>query len=201
MLENRDYTLIVDRSGSMSEQDQAGGKSRWDVVKNSAIALAEKCEEYDPDGITVYLFSSRFRRYDNVNADKVRKIFEDNTPVGKTALAAVLDDALTNYFERKAAGTSQPNGEIMLVITDGEPDNRKDVIKLLIEASKKIDRDEELGISFIQVGHDPKVREFLKALDDQLLETGAAFDIVDTITLEDMEGKSLSDVLLNAILD
>ncbi len=201
MLENRDYTLIVDRSGSMSEQDQADGKSRWDVVKDSAIALAEQCDEYDPDGITVYLFSSRFRRYDNVNADKVRKIFEDNTPVGKTALAAVLNDALNNYFERKAAGTSQPNGEIMLVITDGEPDNRKDVIKLLIEASKKIDRDEELGISFIQVGHDPKVREFLKALDDQLLETGAAFDIVDTITLEDMEGKSLSDVLLNAILD
>ncbi|OAB57541.1 hypothetical protein AY600_10635 [Phormidium willei BDU 130791] len=201
MLENRDYTLIVDRSGSMSEQDQTGGKSRWEVVKNSAIALAEKCEEYDPDGITVYLFSSRFRRYDNVNSDKVRKIFEENTPVGKTGLAAVLDDALNNYFERKAAGTSQPNGEIMLVITDGEPDNRKDVIKLLIEASKKIDRDEELGISFIQVGHDPKVREFLKALDDQLTDTGAAFDIVDTITLEDMEGKSLSDVLLNAILD
>jgi uncharacterized protein with von Willebrand factor type A (vWA) domain len=201
MLENRDYTLIVDRSGSMSEQDQPGGKSRWEVVKNSAIALAEKCDEYDPDGITVYLFSSRFRRYDNVNSDKVRKIFEENTPVGKTGLATVLDDALNNYFERKAAGTSQPNGEIMLVITDGEPDNRKDVIKLLIEASKKIDRDEELGISFIQVGHDPKVREFLKALDDQLTDTGAAFDIVDTITLEDMEGKSLSDVLLNAILD
>ncbi|WP_159785089.1 VWA domain-containing protein [Sodalinema gerasimenkoae] len=201
MLENRDYTLIVDRSGSMSEQDQAGGKSRWDVVKNSAIALAEKCDEYDPDGITVYLFSSRFRRYDNVNADKVREIFEQNNPVGKTALAEVLGDALNNYFERKAAGTSQPNGEIILVITDGEPNNRKDVIKLLIEASQKIDRDEELGISFIQVGNDPKVREFLKALDDQLTDTGAAFDIVDTITLEDMEGQSLSDVLLNAILD
>ncbi|MCC5897650.1 MAG: VWA domain-containing protein [Phormidium sp. GEM2.Bin31] len=201
MLENRDYTLIVDRSGSMSEQDQAGGKSRWEVVKKSAIALAEKCDEYDPDGITVYLFSSRFRRYDNVNADKVRQIFEENNPVGKTALAEVLEDALNNYFERKAAGTSQPNGEIMLVITDGEPNNRKDVIKLLIEASRKIDRDEELGISFIQVGNDPKVREFLKALDDQLTATGAAFDIVDTITLDDMEGKSLSDVLLNAILD
>ena len=30
MLENRDYTLIIDKSGSMSTNDQAGGKSRWE---------------------------------------------------------------------------------------------------------------------------------------------------------------------------
>lgn len=201
MLENRDYTLIVDRSGSMSEQDQADGKSRWEVVKNSTIALAEKCQEYDPDGITVYLFSSKFRRYDNVTTEKVERIFTENTPVGKTDLGAVLSHALENYFTRKKAGETKPNGEIMLVITDGEPDDRKAVVKTIIQASKQIDRDEELGISFIQVGKDPKVTEFLKALDDQLTDTGAAFDIVDTVTLEDMNGQSLSDVLLNAILD
>lgn len=201
MLENRDYTLIIDRSGSMSEQDQDEGKSRWEVVKNSTLSLAEKCQEYDPDGITVYLFSSKFRRYDNVTTEKVERIFSENSPVGKTDLAAVLQDALDNYFDRKANGQTKPNGEIFLVITDGEPDDRKSVIKLIIQASRKIDRDEELGISFIQVGHDPKVTEFLKALDDQLTDTGAAFDIVDTVTLEDMEGQSLSDVLLNAIVD
>lgn len=201
MLENRDYTLIIDKSGSMSTQDQADGKSRWDVVQESTLALAQKCEEYDPDGITVYVFSSRFRRYDNVTAARVSQVFDENDPVGRTDLASVLQDALDSYFGRKAAKTTKPNGETILVITDGEPDDRKAVMKMIIEASRKMDVDEELAISFLQVGDDPKVTEFLKALDDLLQGAGAKFDIVDTITLENMKGLSLTDVLLNAITD
>jgi uncharacterized protein with von Willebrand factor type A (vWA) domain len=201
VLENRDYTLIIDKSGSMSAQDQAGNKSRWETVQESTLALAKKCEEFDPDGITIYVFSSRFKRYDNVTSDKVTQIFEENDPVGRTDLASVLQDALDNFFDRRTAGTTKPNGETMLVITDGEPDDRKTVMKQIIEASRKIDRDEELAISFIQVGDDPKVTEFLTALDDQLQDAGAKFDIVDTVTLKKMQGLSLSDVLLNAIMD
>jgi hypothetical protein len=37
-LRNRDYTLIIDKSGSMSTKDQAGGKSRWDVMQESTLA-------------------------------------------------------------------------------------------------------------------------------------------------------------------
>ncbi len=71
MLQNRDYTIIIDKSGSMYTKDQMGGKSRWALMQESTIALAYKCEELDPDGITVYLFSGRFKRYDNVTAAKV----------------------------------------------------------------------------------------------------------------------------------
>ena len=74
-------------------------------------------------------------------------------------------------------------------------------MKEIVAASRQIDRDEELEISFIQVGDDPQVTEFLKALDDNLVEAGAQFDIVDTINLESMQGLSLSEVLLNAIID
>jgi hypothetical protein len=35
MLENRDYTLIIDRSSSMSTLDQPGGKSRWAAIQES----------------------------------------------------------------------------------------------------------------------------------------------------------------------
>jgi len=201
VLENRDYTLIIDRSGSMSTQDHAANKSRWEAVRDSAIALAEKCEQFDPDGITVYLFSSRFRRYDNVTSSKVAQIFAENQPVGRTNLAEVLQDALSNFLERKQRGELKPNGETILVITDGAPDDRKAVMKEIVAASRQIDRDEELAISFIQVGDDPQVTEFLKALDDNLVEAGAQFDIVDTIDLESMQGLSLSEVLLNAIID
>jgi uncharacterized protein with von Willebrand factor type A (vWA) domain len=201
LVEKRDYTLIIDKSGSMSIRDQVGGKSRWEIMQESTLALASKCEELDPDGITVYLFSGRFRRYDNVTASKVSQVFQENEPSGRTDLAGVLQDAIQNYFQRKATGQTKPNGETILIVTDGEPDERKAVMKVIIEASRRMDRDEELAMSFIQVGNDAQATKFLKILDDELQGAGAKFDIVDTVTMDDMEDMTLTEVLLNAIVD
>ncbi|WP_017316012.1 vWA domain-containing protein [Mastigocladopsis repens] len=201
MLENRDYTLIIDKSGSMATPDQKGGRSRWAAAQESTFALASKCEQLDPDGITVYLFSGKFKRYENVTSSKVMQIFQENDPSGTTDLAGVLKHATDNYFQRKAAGQTKPNGETILVVTDGEPDDRKAVMKVIIEVSRRMDRDEELAISFIQVGTDSQATRFLKVLDDDLQGAGAKFDICDTITIDDMEDMSLSEVLLNAIND
>ena len=201
MMSDRDYTLIIDKSGSMSTPDQAGGRTRWQIAQESTIALARKCEEFDPDGITVYVFSGRFKRYENVTAAKVAQIFQENDPAGTTNLGSVLQDALNNYFQRKAAGTTKPNGETILVITDGEPDDRKAVFEIIISATRQMEKDEELAISMIQVGADPQATKFLKALDDQLQSVGAKFDICDTVTLDDLEDMSLADVLMNAITD
>lgn len=200
-MKNRDYTLILDKSGSMSTPDQPSGKSRWQAAEESTVALARKCEQFDPDGITVYMFSSRFKRYDDVTASKVEQIFMENDPVGTTNLAAVLMDATNQYFQRKAAGQSKPDGETILVITDGEPDDRRAVMEVIIDATRRMDRDEELGISFIQVGTDAGATKFLKALDDQLQGVGAKFDICDTITMDDMADMSLAEVLISAIND
>lgn len=197
---NRDYTLILDKSGSMSVADQ-GGKSRWVYAQESTLALARKCDQLDPDGITLYTFSGRFKRYDNVTASRVDQVFLENDPVGTTNLAAVLQDATNRFFQRKAAGQLAANGETILVVTDGEPDDRRAVIDVIINATQKMDRDEELAISFIQVGNDAGATAFLKALDDQLEGVGAKFDICDTITIDDMGDMSLAEVLLAAIAD
>ena len=201
VLQDRDYTLIIDKSGSMSTADQPGGKTRWQIAQESTLALARKCEEIDPDGITIYVFSGRFRRYDNVTSDKVAQVYLENDPMGRTVLASVLQDAIDSYLGRKAQGSAKANGETILVITDGEPDDRRAVMKQIIETSRKLDRDDELAISLIQVGSDRQATEFLKALDDQLQGAGAKFDIVDTITIDDMEDLTLAEVLLNAIKD
>jgi Mg-chelatase subunit ChlD len=201
MMSDRDYTLIIDKSGSMSTPDQMGGRSRWEIAQESTLALARKAEQFDPDGITVYVFSGRFKRYDDVTSAKVAQIFLENDPSGTTNLASVLQDALNNYFQRKAAGKTKPNGETILVITDGEPDDRKAVFEVIIHATRQMERDEELAISIIQVGSDAQATKFLKALDDQLQSVGAKFDICDTVTLDDLEEMSLVDVLTNAITD
>ena len=201
MIQERDYTLIIDKSGSMSTPDQAGGKSRWEIMQESTLALARKCEQFDPDGMTVYLFSGKFKRFDDVTSDKVAQIFMENDPAGTTNLAGVLKDATDNYFKRKAAGQTKANGETILVVTDGEPDDRKAVFEVIVNASQQMEKDEELGISIVQVGSDAQATKFMKALDDQMESIGAKFDICDTVTFDDMEDMSLAEILTNAITD
>ncbi|GAB1544089.1 hypothetical protein NUACC21_67650 [Scytonema sp. NUACC21] len=177
------------------------GKQANARAQESTLALARKCEQFDPDGITVYVFSGKFKRYEDVTSAKVAQVFMENDPAGTTNLAGVLLHATENYFQRKAGGKTKLNGETILVITDGEPDDRKAVFEVIINASRKMERDEELAISIVQVGSDAQATKFLKALDDQLQSVGAKFDICDTITLEDLEDMSLTDVLMNAITD
>lgn len=194
ILAKRDYVLIIDKSGSMSRPD-VNGKSRWESAKESAVALARKCAQFDADGIDLYVFSGNFKKYSNTTPDKVEQIFNENDPMGSTALHLVLQDALSCYFTNKAKPVT------ILVLTDGEPDDRAAVSKVIIDSSKKMDSDEEVAISFIQVGKDPSARAFLKSLDDDLQQNGAKFDIVDTVTFDEMDNMTLNEVLLNAIND
>lgn len=202
-LENRDYTLIIDKSGSMANKLPNGDQTLWELMQETTFALATRCEQFDPDGITVYTFSTKFRRYDNVTASKVRQIFQENEPAGRTETADVLSDALKNYFQRREQGQAKIGGETFLVITDGQADHPKDVIDVIIAATKNINRGDELAISFVQIGNDPDARKFLKTLDNDLLSAEARFDIVDTVTFDEIEEGdiSLKEVLIKAMTD
>lgn len=201
MLENRDYTIIVDKSGSMCTKDMPGGKTRWEAVQEATFALASKCETYDPDGITLYTFASNFKRYDNVTSGKINDVWKENDPMGSTQLDTVLKDALDDYFGRKSSGKTKENGDLIVVVTDGEPNDRDAVSKVIIEATKKMDKDEELAILFFQVGRDEGATHFLDYLDDNLVSQGAKFDIVDTTKWSDAENMTLNELLLKAIED
>ncbi|MBW4562122.1 MAG: VWA domain-containing protein [Mojavia pulchra JT2-VF2] len=201
MLENRDYTLIIDQSASMATTDQRNGRSRWSALQESTLALAIRCEEFDLDGITIYLFSKGFKRYDYVKSNQIKQIFADNLPGDTTNLAGVLQDAINNYFKRKADGKTKPEGEVILVVTDGTPGDRQAVFEVIINATHRLEKAQELRISLIQVGADTKATKFLHALDDELQSVGAKFDICDTITLDELEDMSLTDVLVKAVTD
>lgn len=191
----RDYTLILDKSGSMSRSDE-GGKTRWELMQESTLAIASKCEKLDPDGITIYLFSGNFRRYENTTAAKVAAIFDENEPMGGTNLTSVLKDAIDRHF-------SNPNAkpETIIIVTDGEPDDRKSVMQVIIDATGKMKSDEELALLFIQCGKDAGAKEFLVALDDKLQGVGAKFDICDTKTMDDLGDMTITEVLEAAISD
>lgn len=74
-------------------------------------------------------------------------------------------------------------------------------MRVIVDASRRIDRDEELGVSLVQVGTDRQARRFLKMLDDDLTRAAAPFDICNTVTLDEMEDLGLAEVLLRAVND
>jgi len=193
------YTLIIDKSGSMANPSfLLPGKSLYAEAQEATIALARRVEQFDPDGIDLYFFSSKFKRYENVTASKVAELYDANMPIGSTRLDAVLEDCFSHINARRK---SSDTNEMILIITDGEPDDRKAVASAIVAQTQKINKDEELTILFLQIGKDPSATRFLKALDDDLTKAGAKFDIVDVKTFEDMEDSSIDQVILEAVSD
>ena len=201
VLQQRDYTLIIDCSQSMATLEKSEGKNRWELVQESILAIASYCEQYDPDGITLYLFSDQFERYEKVTSDKVIYIFQHHQPAGKNRLSPVLKDATDHYFGRRATQQTKINGETIIIITSGELENPSFLKQIIIDAANQLNRDEELAIELIQVGSNSNVTQFFHTLDDDLQRQGAKFDICNTITLSDLGSLSLTDVLLQAIID
>lgn len=201
-LKNRDYVLIIDKSGSMEERDCPAGQTRWDAAKETTQQIANRCAEYDPDGITVIPFAGSYKVYENTTPAVVANIFKENHPGGGTVLAPVLKAAFDSYLARKAAGKTKANGEILLVVTDGAPADQDAVAKEIIAFGNKLDNaDDEYGISFFQVGRDQGAANFLKKLDDDLVTLGAKHDIVDTKTMEEIENIGLTEALIAALTD
>ena len=197
-LAKRDYVIAIDRSGSMGTPHK-GGKSRYQYAQEQTEALARKCAEFDSDGIDVYVFNNTVKSFHGVTPDKVSQIFKENEPGGGTATDLVLKAVFDRYFEAKGKGSAKP--VTLIVITDGEPNDKSAVARTIVEATKKIDADEELAVTFIQAGDDPGARAFLEALDNDLQGQGAKFDIVDTKNEAEMDNMSLTDILVAAISD
>ena len=205
LLQNRDYTIVVAKTATSLLKTPPGHDQRWLAAHDAILSLAQTCETFDPDGITVYMScrdqADLFKQYKQVLPSQVTAIFDAHYPPDTLNLLTVLQTALDDYFTRKAAAQTKLNGEMILVLIDGEPQDRMAIAKLLIRTTAKLDRDHELGIGFLQLGDDFIARGFLNALDENLKSAGAKFDIVHTQTFAEVSPDSLTKFLLDVIED
>lgn len=198
-LADYDFVVLIDKSGSMETQDCPGGKSRWQYAKEYAESIAMKAGQFDTNGIDVVLFAGAAKLFEGVTADKVTQIFTENSPGGSTNTADALKLVLDSYNKRKAAGTAKPI--IVICVTDGVPDDQKALEEVIKSHTLTMEKDEETGITFVQIGKDAGARDFLKRLDDGLQASGAKFDIVDTKNSDEMENVSITEILEMSIAD
>jgi hypothetical protein len=206
LLQNRDYAIILAKTSASMRKEPPGYEHRWQNAHESIINLINVCQKFDNDGVTLYVSCKEskpnsFQQYKYVNPGQLREIIEAHYPPDELELLGVLKKALDDFFARKAAGQTKANGETIIVLIDGEPRDRIEVAKLIVEATAKLENGEELGIGFLQIGDDLLARGFLKALDDNLMRAGATFDIVDTKIMTEIEENSLMQFLLDTIND
>lgn len=201
-LKNRDFVLVIDKSGSMADTDTPTGQSRWAYAQESTLAIANKIAEFDPDGITLIPFAGSFKVHENVTPAKVKDVFAEHSPMGGTTLGPVLKSVFASYLARKTKGETKASGEMLIVVTDGQPQDDLHVAREIVEFTKKLDNgDGEYGVAFFQVGRDSAASAFLKKLDDDLTTQGAKFDIVDTKTMDELENIGLTEALIAALVD
>jgi len=203
LIGQRDFALIIDRSGSMRTKDAGASKdqSRWEAVRETSVSVASKLAELNPAGVFFQLFSTAPTSYGQVTAEKVAQVFDNTEPGGDTNLHLALAIQLDDYLQRKAAGKTKPQGEAIFVVTDGEPNDQQKVAQVIVNTTKRLTNPDELNITFIQVGQDERASAFLSRLDDDLEKEGAKYDIVDTITVDAMGSKNLTQVIIDAITE
>jgi uncharacterized protein with von Willebrand factor type A (vWA) domain len=168
---------------------------KWEQAKAATMKIAPFACQADPDGITLYLFNGRYARFEHLaQPAQVQAIFSREKPTGTTDLAGVLSAAFAEHFSGSKPTT-------ILVITDGEPDSQAATIKEIIRAAGRVNSQEDLSVSFIQIGDDKNATRFLKYLDDNLRPMGAKFDIVDTVSASDIGAMSFEQLIEKSIYD
>jgi len=203
LIGQRDFALIIDRSGSMRTKDAGAAKneSRWNAVRETAVSTAQALTEFNPAGVYFQLFSTAPTTYGQVAAEKIAQVFDNTEPGGDTNLHLALAAQLDDYLQRKAAGKTKPQGEAIFVITDGEPNDEQKVAQVIVNTTKRLTSPDELNITFIQVGSDAGASAFLERLDDKLGDEGAKYDIVDTITIDKLGSKNMTQVIIDAVTE
>lgn len=194
-LSKYDFIVLVDKSGSMNEQD-VNGQSRYSAAQEATENVARVMAQYDSDGIDVGFFNQSIQWYEGVGPEKVRQLFAENRPDGGTDTAQAVQKGFDKHFR-----TGKPT--IIAVITDGTPSNKDALRTAIVNAANKIKSDGDLAVTFLQVGNDSGAAEYLRQLDDDLQSRYKAnFDIVDTKRLDQI-GDLLSseEALVAAVND
>lgn len=174
--------------------DPANPPTRWEKAIFAMNGIVAQVSQIDPDGVDVVCFPGTgdeggegYDIYRNVKDTKgLEALVTSTDPKGDCKMGAAMDAVLKEAFER--GFDDRPCS--ILVLTAGRPSDHETLSTSLEEAAKKVNKDADLTVTFVQVGDDEWAENYLKQLDTELTTTsaeGELIDIVDTIKDEDVQ--------------
>ncbi len=200
VLANYNLELIVDRSMSMRKRDCPGGSSRWGWCGEQAEELGKQLAAINHQAISITTFAGDYLVYENQSPLQISNVFSNSQLQYGTRLGEPLEERIDRALQ-KSRQTGKP--ALIAIITDGVPAPRYEpqlVVDVLVEATKKLRNPQELKVLFLQVGsQDPRGQFFLHNLDHRLIEVGARYDIVQTVTFDYLEQVGLGQALANSV--
>lgn len=178
-----------------------GVVSRWEWAGAQLSALASATSGVLPKGITAMFFDTNYQVFPNVRVQQIPALFAREHPGGSTDVTGALKACLVDYFKRRAADPAHTKPLVVAVITDGMPNNENSLKNLIVNTSNRLDRPDEIAITFLQVGRERDGFQLLSELDDGMQPRGARFDIVDSKVFPEVARYGLSRALVLAITE
>lgn len=168
--------------------------TRWEWCKARANELADAGKD-NSNGLRLVTFGERAFVHDNVDEEAIEKIFEKEKPRGGTFAARSLEKEFDNYFaRRKAEGRTKPL--LLAIITDGSFGDQMSSRRALVKATEKMQSPDEILVTILKIGNDPKAPRFLNELDNELLtKHHAKYDIVEVAPFEALTDRGIAGVL------
>lgn len=167
-----DIILIGDDSGSMAAIDKGESVSRWDQLKLLIKTIGFWATLMDDDGCDVRLFNCNIGSDGNNirTAAEVDHLFTLAKPSGITPMGASIKRTIEEKkIYRKIAKNKLTKPVLILIITDGVPTNKKEVIDAITTArstaKESIYGRRAIAFGFCQIGCDKDARRWLNEID------------------------------------
>lgn len=193
LLANHDVILIIDKSTSMDGRLDASGKSKWEWCRDNAYELAS-LTQYFPNGVDVILFDDGYNYFRKMRPGQITELFVRNKPSGGTQLHEPLWDVLSRYFDNRNASTKP----LMIAILSDFGTNIDHCRAAIFEAAQRVRHPGELTISLLEIGHGGEL--LVDALDNDMVNVGAPYDIVDATKMDEIQKIGLKGALVAALL-
>lgn len=180
--------ILIDNSTSMTRP------GRKNELENLVSEIVEIARLFDDDGVDIRVFN------DNQGAtggnglltmeqvsDVIQRVqYSRGTPIGQVIKQKVLEDLV--YPLESSNQLSKP--VLVICITDGEPDDEKDVFKAIQRGRSHLAKTrygpKAVVYEFCQVGNDENARQFLSRIDNSK-DIGDVVDATSRIENEEAE--------------
>ncbi len=175
--------------------------SRWEWCRQQTADLSQAAHGVLPDGFELVLFAKDLLVYNNVEASAIPAIFSRTVPKGATHAAQALRTQFEEYFARRSALGNNAKPLLLVMITDGCPDNPGALRNVIADATWHMSSPDEIAILILQIGNDAKADKLLDQLSDSALSQVAKFSIVNAIPFAKLKKVGLTHALADAITD